>query len=447
MWFPEYLVDGCQSHDLLIGSVGWAQDLYERELLMSWPVAEIRRQFVGLQRRQQGAEVALFDGPAGSQVPESVVQAVSGYLRHTNCNRGGPFATARESDAVLEEAQQALADFVGSDDPDTIVFGANMTTLTLKVSRTLSQRWQPGDEIIVSRLDHDANVTPWVLAARDRGVTVRHIDLNPSDWTLDLQDFERKLSDRTRLVAVGYASNATGTINPVARIVQTAHQAGALVYVDAVHFAPHGRIAVQQLGCDFLVCSAYKFFGPHAGVLWGRRELLEDYRPDKLRPAPEALPGRWMTGTQNHEGMAGAAAAVNYLASLDEPADDSAGSDRSAKLDRVFGRIRDYEMQLTERLISGLSRLRGVRVYGIVDPVALSNRVPTVSFTLAGYRPRQAAERLAEQGVYAWCGNHYALPFTEAAGLEPDGTIRVGALHYNTLSEVDRLLKSLQQLV
>lgn len=416
---------------------------------MSWPVEILRRQFVGLQRQYRGLPVASFDGPAGSQVPDCVVDAVAGYLRYTNCNRGAAFETSRESDALLDDAHRVLADFVGSRDPDTIACGANMTTLTLQVSRALSQRWQPGDEIIVSRLDHDANVTPWVLAAQDRGVTVRHIDLHPEDWTLDLEDFRRKLSARTRLVAVGYASNATGTINPVAEIVRDARQTGALVYVDAVHYAPHGRLSVEQLDCDFLVCSAYKFFGPHVGVLWGRRELLEDIQPYKLRPAPETLPGRWMTGTQNHEGIAGAAAAVNYLASLDqlpEESAESAGTCRSAKLDRVFSRIRDYERLLTERLLDGLRCLPQARIYGIVDPQRFDSRVPTVSFTWSGLRPRQVAERLAEQGVNVWCGNHYALPFTEAAGLEPEGTVRVGALHYNTVQEIDRLLQALQQL-
>ncbi len=414
---------------------------------MIWPVEQIRDQFAGLSRQQDGRDVALFDGPAGSQVPESVVEAVAEYLRYTNCNRGAAFATSRESDAILDDAHRVLADFVGSTDPDEIAFGANMTTLTLQISRAIAASWQPGDEIILSRLDHDANVTPWVLAARDRGVAVQYIDLRPDDWTLDLEDFRTKLSDRTRLFAVGYASNATGTINPVTEMVRAAKQSGALVYVDAVHYAPHGRILVEQLGCDFLVCSAYKFFGPHVGVLWGRRELLEGTRPYKLRPSPNSLPGRWMTGTQNHEGIAGTAAAVKYLASLDETVAESADASRWAKLNRVFSRITAYERTLTEQLVAGLKSIPQVRLYGITDPEEFGSRVPTVSFTWAGLSVRQVVEQLAEQGIYVWGGNHYALPFTEAAGLEPGGTIRVGALHYNTPAEVDRLLNALSDLV
>lgn len=413
---------------------------------MAWPVDSIRRQFPGLQRTLDGRQVALFDGPAGSQVPESVVGAVAGYLRSTNCNRGAAFATSHESDMLLDAAHQTVADFLGADDPDCVVFGPNMTSLTLQLSRALSRDWQPGDQILVTRLDHDANVTPWVLAAQDRGVDVRTIELDPSDWSLNQDDFLSKLTDRTRLVAIGYASNATGTINPVVQMTQAAHRLGALVFVDAVHYAAHRRINVREIGCDFLACSAYKFFGPHVGILWGRRELLERVPPYKLRPSPETLPGRWMTGTQNHEGIAGTAAAVEYLASLDQLASDSAAQTRSAKLDRVFNRIREYEQSLTERMLRGLREIPEIRIYGITEPSEIGNRVPTFSFTWDGLRPVQVADVLAAQGVFVWSGNHYALPFTEAAELEPDGTIRAGALHYTTESEVDRLITALQQL-
>ena len=420
---------------------------------MDWPLRKIRSQFPALQRQQEGREVALFDGPAGSQVPECVVDAVCNYLRQTNCNRGAAFRTAKESDAILNNAHQVFADFLGADDPDCVAFGANMTTLTLQLSRALSQSWQPGDEIIVTRLDHDANVTPWVLAARDKGVTVRIVEMNHSDWTLNQDDFRSKLSDRTKLVAVGYASNATGTINPVQQMTKLAHDVGALVFVDAVHFAPHGRIRVDHIDCDFLACSAYKFFGPHVGVLWGRRALLENIRPYKLRPSPDSLPGRWMTGTQCHEGIAGAAAAVEYLSSLDdyfqtdEASNVVARSDdqRSAKLDRVFARIMEYERGLSEALVTGLKSIPGLRLWGISDLSDLDRRVPTVSFTLDGRSPREAAEWLAGRGLYVWNGNHYALSFTETAGLEPGGTIRVGALHYNSLEEIDRLITALHE--
>lgn len=416
----------------------------------NWPVELIRDMFPGLRRSQDGSTVALFDGPAGSQVPERVVDAVCRYLRHTNCNRGAAFATAQESDAILDNAHRVVADFLGASDPDEIAFGANMTSLTLSLSRAVCRQWNPGDEIIVTRLDHDANVTPWVLAAQDRGVKVRHVDLDPVDWTLNLEDFRSKLTDKTRLVAVGYASNATGSVNPIQQVTELAHQAGALVFVDAVHFAPHGRISVDQLGCDFLACSAYKFFGPHVGILWGRRALLESIRPYKLRPSPDTLPGRWMTGTQCHEGIAGTAVAIDYLASLDELSSarfDHADNSRSARLDRVFQRIAVYERSLTDALLDGLTDVAEVKIWGITDPAMRDQRVPTVSFTITGHSPRQVAEWLAEQGVYVWCGNHYALPFTEAAGLEPGGTIRVGALHYNTQEEIQRLMNALQMFV
>lgn len=414
-----------------------------------WPIHSIRHQFLGLHRLQDHQPVAFFDGPAGSQVPECVVKSVASYLRYTNCNRGAAFETAKWSDSILDGAHQALADFVGADDPSCISFGANMTSLTLALSRALGKLWKPGDEIIVTRLDHDANVTPWVLAAQDAGVTVHHVELNPDQATLDLEDFRKKLSDRTRLVAIGMASNATGTVNPVREMTRLAHDAGALVFVDAVHYAPHGRISVKEIGCDFLACSAYKFFGPHVGILWGRRELLESIRPYKLRPSPDYLPGKWMTGTQCHEGIAGAAAAVNYLASIDALLDDNSGHEersRSAKLDRVFSRIMEYERTLTLAFLSGLRDVPGIRIWGITSVDQIDQRVPTFSMTFPNRTPRQAAEWLAARGLYVWNGNHYALPFTESVGLEPGGTLRAGALHYNTIEEIQRLCEALKEM-
>jgi len=408
-------------------------------------IDDVRQQFPALRRTVNGRPAVFLDGPAGSQVPQSVADAVSRYLLRHNANRGGGFATAEESDAVLDAAHAALADYVGTTDPDEVCFGPNMTTITLAVSRALARTWQPGDEIIVSRLDHDANFTPWVLAAQDAGVTVRYMDLRPQDGTLNLDDFHRKLCARTRLVAVGYAANATGTINPVAEFVRAAHSMNALVFVDAVHFAPHGRINVTALDCDFLVCSAYKFFGPHVGVLWGRRSLLEEIRPYKLRPSPETLPGRWMTGTQNHEGIAGAAAAVDYLAGLGTDADPDGG--RSSRLDAAFRKIVTYEQSLSKQLLSGLSEIAGVTIQGIADVSRLDERVPTLSMTHAKYTPREMSAHLAADGIFTWAGNHYAQPFTEAAGLEPEGTLRIGALHYNTAEEIDRVIQSLKRLL
>jgi cysteine desulfurase family protein (TIGR01976 family) len=408
--------------------------------------AEQRRLFSALQRQHNGRPVAYFDGPAGTQVPQSVIDAVADYLAHHNANCGAPFDTSRESDAILDGARLAMADFLGAADPGEIAFGPNMTTLALGLSRAIGRTWNAGDEIIVSRLDHDANVTPWVLAARDAGAVVRSIEVNPADCTLDLSSFESALNERTRLVAVGYASNCVGTINPVERISRRARLVGALTVVDAVHFAPHGLIDVQRIGCDFLLCSAYKFFGPHIGVMWGRRELLESIRPYKLRPSPESLPGRWMTGTQNHECVAGAAVAVEYLAEVGRCVDSHAGSRRS-KLVRAFEAIAGYERGLGARLLSGLAELPDVRIWGITDPDRLGERVPTVSFTHARLSPREIAARRAERGIYAWPGNHYALPLTEALGLEPEGTLRVGIVHYNTAEEVERLLVELGRIV
>lgn len=411
-----------------------------------YDLSSVRNQFPALTRVQNGRPVVFFDGPAGSQVPRQVVDAVSNYLLHTNANHGAPFATAVESDALLDEAHRVLADFLGTPDPDCVSFGANMTTICLHLSRALGRTWSDRDEILVSRLDHDANFTPWVLAARDAGATVRFIEVNRDDCTLDMDSLRSQLSEMTRLVAVGYASNATGSINPVADIVAAAHSVGALVFVDAVHFAPHSRIDVAEIDCDFLVCSAYKFFGPHVGVLYGKRKWLESLKPYKLRPAPDELPGRWMTGTQNHEGIAGTAAAVEYLADLGRSVDPDASA-RSAALDTAFQAIVDYERQLVERLLTALRSFPSVRVLGITDPNQLANRVPTVSIVSQNATPAVIAVRLAEQGIFVWSGNHYALPFTESMNLEPGGTLRIGLMHYNTVEEIDRLLVALADIV
>jgi len=410
----------------------------------SWPVDEIRQQFPALQRQMTGQPVAFLDGPAGSQIPQRVADAVSTYLLRTNANRGGGFETANESDELLNSAHDVLADFVGAADPNEICFGANMTTITFQVSRALSRQWSAGDEIIVCRGDHDANYTPWVLSARDAEVTVKHIDLNPDDFTLDLDSLRSSLTDRTRLVAVGLAGNATGTINPIQKVTQLAHESNALVYVDAVHFAPHGRINVSQLGCDFLVCSAYKFFGPHIGVLWGRRSLLETIQPYKLRPASDELPGRWMTGTQCHEGIAGAAEAVAYLASLAKL--NSTDNSRSTQLDLAFRQISTYEKALSRQLLEGLQEVSGLSIHGIRDLKRIDERVPTVSFTLKSMSPQEIGKHLAQEGIFVWAGNHYAQPFTEAARLEPNGTVRIGALHYTTPDEIDRVINAVKCL-
>jgi cysteine desulfurase family protein (TIGR01976 family) len=374
-----------------------------------------------------------------------VIDAIGGYLSHSNANHGGRFVTSRESDAMLQQAHEAVADLLGTSEPRATIFGANMTTLTFAFSRALARTWRAGDEVIVTRFDHDANFRPWVLAARDAGATVHCVDVRKDDCTLDLDDLRDKLSARTRLVAVGCASNSVGTINPVAEICRWAHDAGAQVYVDAVHYAPHGLLEVDRWGCDFLACSAYKFFGPHVGILWGRRELLEELTAYKVRPAADELPEKWMTGTQNHEGIAGVLAAIDYLADLGRRGGGDA-PDRRAALVAAMRQIVEYERQLCRRLIAGLNELPKVRVWGIRDAARLEQRVPTVSITHAKLSPVELADYLAARGIFAWHGNFYASELSEHLGLEPAGLVRLGLLHYNTGSEVDRLLAMLGAL-
>lgn len=404
-----------------------------------------RRQFPALEREVDGQPAVYFDGPAGSQVPSSVIEAMSAYLRNRNANHGGSFLTSRESDTMLAEAHRAAADFMGAADADLVAFGANMTTLTFALSRSLATTWSAGDEVIVSHSAHDANFSPWVLAASDAGATVRYIDIRPGDCTLDLDGLADKLSERTRLVAVACASNFSGTIHPVEKITSMAHDVGAKVFVDAVHYAPHAPLSVDEWDCDFLVCSAYKFFGPHVGILWGKREWMEELPAYKVRPAENASPDRWMTGTQNHEGIAGVLAAIEYLAGLPGPVEEPAN-----RRDALLGSwelIGEYERVLLRRLLDGLAGIKGLRVWGITDPAREHERVPTVSFTIEGHPSEEIDRHLAARGIFAWSGNFYALPLSEALGLEPGGALRVGLLHYNTSTEVDRLVSALQELV
>jgi cysteine desulfurase family protein (TIGR01976 family) len=410
-------------------------------------VQRCRRQFPGLARQVGGRAAIFFDGPAGTQVPRRVIAAMGDYLAHHNANHGGVFATSIESDQLLNEAHQALADFLGASDPDTIVFGQNMTSLCFTLSRALAKTWSPGDEVIVTRLDHDANVTPWVMAARDAGATVRYVDISPADCSLCLDDYRAKLTPRTRLVAVGCASNATGEINPITEMVAAAHQVGALVLLDAVHFAPHALIDVTSLGADFLVCSAYKFFGPHIGILWGRRELLESIPAYKVRPAPDSLPGKWMSGTQSHESICGAMAAVDYLADLGRAVAGDSDLPRRTALKRAYAAIGDYEQQLAKQLLEGLTARAEIKIWGSVDPDLLAMRVPTVSITHCKKKAIQLAGDLAQLGIFVWHGNYYALELTETLGLEPDGMVRIGLAHYNTPDEIKRLFDALDGAV
>ncbi len=411
-------------------------------LAAKFDVAACRAQFPALERQVNGHPAAFFDGPGGTQCPRSVIDAVAGYLANTNANHGGVFATSVESDRLLDEAHAALADFVGSNDPGTIAFGQNMTSLTFALSRALARTWRKGDEVIVTRLDHDANVSPWKLAALDAGAVVREIPFDLETGVLDLEAFSQALSPRTRLVAVGCASNALGTINPVAEIGRLAHAVGAEVFLDAVHFAPHAAIDVVDWDCDYLACSAYKFFGPHVGVLYGKRDRLEELTAYKLRPATNDLPGKWMTGTQSHEGIVGARAAVDYVASLGQTPGEPPLARRPALL-AAWERIGDYERALMRRLLEGLKEIPDVCIWGPDDPARLHERAPTVSITHRRVASQALAERLAERGLFVWHGNFYALSVTESLGLEPAGLVRIGLAHYNTAAEVDRLLQEL----
>ena len=403
-------------------------------------IEKTRSQFPALSRSVNGQPAVFFDGPAGTQVPQQVIDAITDYLSTKNANHGGQFATSRESDELLDEVHRGVADLLGTRDPDCVTFGANMTSLTFALSRALARSWREGDEIVVTRLEHDANFTPWVLAAQDAGATVRYVDVHREDCTLNLEDFRSKLNEKTKLVAVGCASNAVGTVNPVKQICRWARDVGSLTFLDAVHYAPHALIDVEDWECDFLTCSAYKFFGPHVGILFGRRELLESIQPYKLRPSPNDLPGRWMTGTQNHECLAGTEAAVNYLVDLGlELAGDNNISGREA-LRTAFGWIREYETTLVNRMIAGLQQFDGVKIYGITDPARGAERLPTVSITHARHKPKELAAALGTRGIFVWHGNYYAQPLTEALGVEPEGMVRIGLVHYNTAEEVDRLL-------
>ena len=410
-----------------------------------FPLDWCRNQFPALNRVVDGQPVAFFDGPGGSQVPQRVIAAVGHYLAHTNANRGGQYATARESDELMESAQVALAEFVGTPHPESIVFGANMTTLTFALSRAISQTWRAGDEIIVTRLDHDGNVTPWVLAARDAGVTVRYVEFHRADCTLDLEDFAAKLSSRTRLVAVGCASNIVGTINPVREICRLSHAVGAEVFLDAVHYAPHALPDVTGWDCDWLACSAYKFFGPHVGVLWGRPELLSSLTPYKLRPVTDEIPDRWMTGTQNFEGIAGTKAAVDYLSDLGRRVGATSTSLR-ASLQSAYAAIGLHERQLAKVLLEGLLAIPQIQLFGLTDPQRLHDRTPTVSFVHQQRPAVDVASRLGDQGLFVGHGNFYALQVSESFGLEPQGVVRVGLMHYNTHEEVERLLAAIRAL-
>ena len=407
-------------------------------------LTRLRSQFPSLSQTVAGQPAVFLDGPGGTQVPQRVIDAISDYLQNSNANTCGAYATSRRTDAVIADARAAMADFFACDQ-DEVVFGPNMTTLTFALSRSLGRELGPGDEILLTHLDHDANVSPW-RALEERGVTIRFVDVNQDDCTLNMADLAQKLNSRTRVVAVGYASNAVGTINDVTEIVRLAHQKGALAYIDAVHYAPHGPIDVRPLDCDFLVCSSYKFFGPHMGILYGKREHLQRLQPYKLRANTNAVPNRWEWGTLNHECIAGIAACVEYLADLGRQVDPSVSTRRAALL-AAYGAIQRHERGLVETLIRGLLALPGLKFYGISDVAMLDRRCPTVAVRIAGHTPLELATRLGDRGIFTWDGNYYALNLTERLDVEKDGGfLRIGLAHYNTAAEVERLLQALREI-
>lgn len=413
-------------------------------------LSPLRNQFPALQQLDEnGRPYVYFDGPGGTQVPRDVIDAMADYFTNANANCGGPFITSYRCVDLINQARIAMADFLNAASEREIVFGANMTTLTFNFSRAMGRSLQAGDEIIVTNLDHDANISPW-LALEEKGVIVKWADFNVKDCRLDLDHLSSLFSSKTKLVAVGYASNAVGTINPIKTIAGMAHAVGARVWVDAVHYAPHRPIDVQSIDCDFLVCSAYKFFGPHVGVVWGRQELLEQLDAYKVRPATPDIPNKFETGTLNHEGLAGVVAAVDYLAQVGR----NYGSRLSSTLDQYEGRRRDlkqameiiaaYERPLFSYLLSELNKISGITVYGILNENEFDERCPTAAFTREGHSPKAIASKLGENGIFTWHGNYYALAVTECLGVEDSGgMVRVGLAHYNTKEEVDRFLSAI----
>ena len=407
----------------------------------SLDVAACRARFPSLARELRGQAVVYLDGPAGSQLPATVADAVRDAMIHRSANAGGAFVTSREVDALVVEARAAAADLLGAESPDAIAFGPNMTTLTFALSRAVARTWEAGDEVVVTQLDHDANVTPWVLAARDAGALVRTVPIHAADCTLDVDALARALGPRTRLVAVTAASNLVGTLTPIGRIAELVHAAGALLAVDAVHYAAHARIDVRRWDADFVVFSPYKLFGPHLGVLWGRRELMDQLPAYKVRPASDATGDRWMTGTPPFELLAGFAASVEYLASL---GGDALG-DRRGGLDAAFDAIGRHESDLAWRLVEGLRDV-GFRIVGIDDARRAHERLPTVACVNDRVSPSALHEQLARDGIFTWAGHSYAVELAAALGLR-DGVLRLGILHYNTAAEIDRTLHALERAV
>ncbi|WP_404341450.1 cysteine desulfurase-like protein [Pseudoalteromonas mariniglutinosa] len=408
-------------------------------------LTQLRSQFPALLQQVAGKSPIFLDGPGGSQVPKSVLDAMSAYLGYYNSNLGGAFFSSDKTVELMANARQAAADLLNSPSSEQIVFGANMTSLTFSFSRAISRDWQAGDEIIVTNADHFSNVSSWQQAAEDKGVKVHTALVNEADCRLDMAHFTSLLNRNTKLVAVTYASNTTGSINDVKRIVELAHKVGALVYVDAVHYAPHELIDVQALDCDFLACSAYKFFGPHLGLLYGKREHLEGFTPYKVEPAKDVIPGCWETGTQSFEALAGLIAAVDYIAAISE-LDDS--HTRRDKLAVAFAKTKQHEMALSEYFLTRLVNYPRIKLFGIDDLEYLNERTPTFALTFEGLEPRQVSEFLGKQHICVWDGHFYAQGLCQQLGvLDAGGVVRIGCMHYNTIEELDKLFDLFELLL
>ncbi len=420
----------------------------------SYNITEIRARFPSLTIQDNDTNRIYLDNPGGTQICKTSLDKIQNYLIRNNANRGGSFRTSIDTETILLDARRAMSEFLNADSEREIVFGQNMTSITFAIARSLAKWIRPEHEIIVTRLDHDGNIAPWLQLSNETGAKIRWIDFDPRDCTLSLKDFKKTITDKTKLVAVGYASNSVGTINPIKEITSIAHSVGALVFVDAVQYAPHAPIDVKDIDADFMVCSPYKFFGPHQGVLWGKYELLDKLPPHKVRPAENNPPHKFETGTQSHEGQAGTLGALEHIEWIGKQfgsqyaSQFSKLSDRSLHMHCGMAAIQEYEQKLSAHLIEGLQKISEVNIHGITDIQRLDERVPTVSFTVQGYHPRQIAQIMGDNNIFVWDGHYYAIEIINQLGLEKTGgMIRVGAAHYNTIDELDQLLAVLTKSV
>lgn len=415
---------------------------------MKLDIDAIRAQFPSLHQEIEGKQPIFLDNPAGTQVPQQVIDAVSDYYMTKNANQGGVFPTSVATDAVQRGARETMADLICAPSPDEIVFGPSMTALNFNLSRSIAKTLPADSELVLTRMDHDANVAPWLTIADDNDWTVHWVDFDPELGTLNLESLANVLSEKTAVVAAVHASNALGTINPVKQIAEMAHSVDSLFVMDAVQSAPHVPIDVTEIGCDILLCSAYKFFGPHIGVMWGRYDLLEELPAYKVRPAKDKTPYRWEHGTPSFETLAGTAAAVEYLASLvpdDAPSIDSYEG-RRLQLKQAYAELQAYETALAEKIVTGLSAIDGVTIAGVTDSDQMASRVATVIFAKEGHTPDEIVTELAAHGIYAWSGDYYAVEVMKRLGREDSGMVRVGAVHYNTMAEIDTLLNVIESL-